>query len=259
MQLTSRYLATNKTVLVLDEWAGTLTEYRKVYQRQLNITKGIDNILTFEIKNQDQKPISILNSYTCKFIAFDENNTEVLNKTGTIKETSTPNYKGQFTVNVSANDTLNLKGQYLTYFVHLIDSNNNDVITYADAQFGTKGTIDLDTETLPGPKASYNVQTFSETSADTFISETITAEPALNGNEALHTSAIYTTGFTGTVTVQGTLENQITGTTAWVDIASATYTNPTQPQYINFNGVFSHIRFQYNKTAGTVDKVLVRN
>ena len=230
-----------------------------MYQRNLQIIKGIDNVLTFEIKNQDQKPTSILNTYTCKFIAYDENNTEVLNKTGTIKETATPKFKGQFTINVTANDTLNLKGQYLTYFVHLVDSNNNDIITYADSQFGARGTINLDTDTLPGPKESYSVKTFSETDSNTFISETISAEPALNGNEALHTSAIYSTGFTGTVTVQGTLENQITGTTAWVDIASATYTNPSQPQYINFNGVFSHIRFQYNKTAGTVDKVLVRN
>jgi len=259
MQLTSRYLATNKTVLVLDEWAGTLTEYRKVYNRQLKIIKGIDNVLTFEIKNQDQKPVSILNTYTAKFKAFDESNTCVLEKTGTIKETSTPNYKGQFTVTISDNDTLNLDGQYLTYFVYLVDSNSNDVITYADAQFGAKGTIELDTGTLPGPKESYSISQFTETSSEVYTSESVQAEPALNGNEALHTTAIYTTGYTGDVTIQATLENLVDSNTNWVDVSTATLTNPTEPTYINFNGVFSWIRIKHEPVAGTIDKVLVRN
>jgi len=259
MQLTSRYLATNKTVLVLDEWAGTLTEYRKVYQRNLNVIRGIDNVLTFEIKNQDQKPVSILNTYTCKFKAFDESQTQVLNKTGTIKETTTPNYKGQFTVTISANDTLNLDGQYLSYFVYLIDANNTDVVTYADAQFGTKGIIELVDDTLPGPRATYSIKTFTEIETDNYVSEAISAEPALNGNEALHTSVLYSTGFTGDVTIQGTLSNQIDGSESWVDINTTSYANPTQPQYVNFNGVYTYIRMKYTKTAGTVDKVLVRN
>jgi len=259
MQLTSRYLATNKTVLVLDDWAGTLTEYRKVYNRQLKIIKGIDNVLTFEIKNQDQKPISILNTYTAHFQAFDESNTLVLEKIGTIKETTTPNYKGQFTITVSDNDTLNLDGQYLTYFVYLVDSNDNDIVTYADAQFGAKGTIELDSGTLPGPKKSYSISQFTETSSEVFVSESIEAEPALNGNEALHTTAIYTTGYTGDVTIQATLENLVDSNTNWVDVSTATLTNPTEPTYINFNGVFSWIRIKHEPVAGTIDKVLVRN
>lgn len=259
MQLTSRYLATNKTVLVLDEWTGTLTEYRKVYNRQLKIIKGIDNVLTFEIKNNNQKPVSILNTYTAKFQAFDQENTLVLSKTGTIKETATPNYKGQFTVNITDNDTLNLDGQYLTYFVHLVDNNNNNVVTYADAQFDAKGTIELDTGTLPGPKDPYKISQFTEISTDVFASEAVQAEPALNGNEALHTTAIYTTGYTGDVTIQATLENLVDSNTNWVDVSTTSIANPTEPKYINFNGVFSWIRIKHAPTAGTIDKVLIRN
>ena len=63
MQLVSRYLVSNSTVVVLDG-TGNLTEYRKVYQRNIKIAKGIDNVINFEIKNHDQKPVSILNTYT---------------------------------------------------------------------------------------------------------------------------------------------------------------------------------------------------
>ena len=53
MQLVSRYLVSNKSVVVIDD-TGNLTEYRKVYQRNIKIAKGIDNVITFEIKNHEQ-------------------------------------------------------------------------------------------------------------------------------------------------------------------------------------------------------------
>ena len=62
MQLTYRYLATNKSVLIAD-LTNNITEYRPVYARNMTVYRGIDNVLTFEIKNPDQKPVSILNTY----------------------------------------------------------------------------------------------------------------------------------------------------------------------------------------------------
>jgi hypothetical protein len=67
MQLTPRYLVNNKTVIVLDE-TGFTVEYRPVYQRNLQVYKGIDNKLQFQVKNADQRPVNI-SSYTPKFIA----------------------------------------------------------------------------------------------------------------------------------------------------------------------------------------------
>ena len=116
MQLTYRYLATNKSVLIAD-LTNNITEYRPVYQRNMTVYRGIDNVLTFEIKNPDQKPVSILNTYTPKFVMFDENNKMIVERDGTIKETSTPSFKGQFTVTVTENDLLNVQGQFCSYNV----------------------------------------------------------------------------------------------------------------------------------------------
>ena len=76
MQLTYRYLATNKSVLIAD-LTNNITEYRPVYARNMTVYRGIDNVLTFEIKNPDQKPVSILNTYKPYFVMFDENNTQI--------------------------------------------------------------------------------------------------------------------------------------------------------------------------------------
>ena len=259
MQLIPRYLYNNKMVLV-SNLAGANTEFKQVYTRNIKLHRGIDNTILFEIKNADQKPLSILNTYTPKFTMFDENNTQVLSKVGTIKETSTPLYKGQFTVDITENELANLKDQYLKYNVYLTKTDGSNMLTYSDSQFGMSGTIELHSEAFPGPKDSYTVQTFTETSTDNFTSETINAEPALNGNVALHTAAVYGTNFIGDFTVQGTLANQGTGTTNWFHVDTVTFTgSETEPKPINFNGVFNYLRFKYSKTSGTIDKVLVRN
>jgi hypothetical protein len=58
MQLIYRYLVNNKVLLTAD-LAGEITEYKSVYQRNIKIYRGIDNLITFQINNADQKPISI--------------------------------------------------------------------------------------------------------------------------------------------------------------------------------------------------------
>ena len=47
--------------------------------KQLQLYKGIDNVLEFRLLNADQKPVDIT-SYTPKFVAFDETNQMVLEK-----------------------------------------------------------------------------------------------------------------------------------------------------------------------------------
>lgn len=262
MQSITRYLVTNKTVLVHDEWDGALTEYDKVYERKLKIIKGIDNVLTFEIKNQDQKPVSILNTYTPVMKVFDENGALVITPDITIKETATPNYKGQFTATVTDAHTYDIDGQHLTYFVYLQNNSTSDnSITYADTAFNARGNIEVVHDVFPGPRSGHSISTFTETGVgtDIYVSEAVSAEPALNGNEALHTVAYYTTGYTGNITIQVTLENQISNGTNWVDLDTQTLSNKSGVTPVNFNGVFSFVRIKHEPTSGTVDKVLVRN
>ena len=71
MQSVQRYLL-NSSVLLTADVAGNVTEYKTLYSRRLNIYRGIDNKITFEVINADQKPVSILNTYTPKFKLYDE-------------------------------------------------------------------------------------------------------------------------------------------------------------------------------------------
>ena len=137
MQVIPRYLVTNKTIIVIDE-QGTVTEYRKVYEKNQSVYKGIDNTLTFEVKNGDQKPVEIA-GYTPRLIAYDQDRQVVLDIDGVLKS-----LKGQFTITVTADSLDNVQGQYLQYIVTLNpDDSTTNILTYADAQYDAEGTLEI--------------------------------------------------------------------------------------------------------------------
>jgi hypothetical protein len=265
---TLRYLAPNRVDVLANE-AGHITEYRPVYSRNLQVYKGIDNVLEFKLINPDQKPLDV-DRYTPKFVAFDENRNMIIERDGVnLQEGDSTAYtkKGLFSVTITENDLLNVKDQYLTYNIYLVDFDETKVQTYANEWFDSAGVIKVSGNAFPGPSSSYAVDTFLEDAGKAGIddsvwySESLDAQPGINGNEALHTAAVYTDSYIGDVVVQGTLENQITGTTNWADISTVSFTgSETEPTPINFNGVFNHLRFKTSANpANTITKILVRN
>jgi len=261
MQLLPRYLCNNTTTVIAD-MAGFITEYRPVYSKQLQVYKGIDNVLEFRLLNADQKPVDIT-SYTPKFVAFDETNQMVLEKDATILDDGSTITRGKFKVTVTENELLNLKQQYLSYNIYLVETDGDKVLTYSHTNFDNDAVIYVNARTFPGPQSSYSVTQFEQESpsVETWYSETVDAQPAINGNEALHTAAVYTSSYSGDIVVQATLDNQVTESTQWADVATLTFVGTeTEPKPVNFNGVFSHLRFKADANpADKITKVLVRN
>ncbi len=261
-QLIPRYLVNNRITIVANV-AGIVTEYKPVYQRNIKIYKNIDNVLQFRVLNADQKPLA-LGAYTTKFVAFDENKKLIVEHDGVaVVGDDSAATRGLFSVTITMNDLLGIDTQYLSYNIFLKDASNNNVITYSDTDFGNAGTIYVDSGAMPGPGDSYSFTQFQQENINsgTFVSEAKTAEPAINGNDALHTAAIYTSAYTGNVVVQATLDSSVTESTLWGDVATVTFTgSETTPIAVNFNGVFNHLRFKTTASpADKISKILVRN
>jgi hypothetical protein len=258
---TLRYLVSNRIDVLANE-AGHITEYRPVYSRNLQVYKGIDNVLEFKLINPDQKPLDV-DRYTPKFVAFDENRNMIIERDGVnLQEGDSTAYtkKGLFSVTITENDLLNVKDQYLSYNIYLVDFDETKVQTYANEWFDSAGVIKVSGSAFPGPSASYSIDTFLEDNSE-WISEALDAQPGINGNEALHTAAVYTDGYVGDVVVQATLENQVTDYTNWADVATETLSgSETEPTPINFNGVYTYLRIKATANpANTISKILIRN
>jgi hypothetical protein len=262
MQLIPRYLVKNKIDIVLDI-AGFITEYRPVYQRQIRIYKGIDNTIQFRIFNADQKPISLSDKIP-RFVAFDENRNLVLDLDGDVLDDgSTRNTQGTFSVKITENDMLNIDQQYLSYTIFLIDQSTHErTLTYSDSHFNNGGLIYISSEAFPAVRPPLAITQFQKTNfnTDLWTSETASAEPNINSNEALHTIAVYANGFQGSLTMQATLNQQVDEGTSWSDIQNLEFSGEeTEPTYFNVIGVYEYFRFLSVGDPKNIIKILIKN
>jgi len=256
MQLIPRYLVNNRTTVIVND-AGFPTEYRPVYTRQLQVYRGIENKVEFKLVNADQKAKS-LTGYTAKFVAFDENNNLIIERVGTPHSTIT----GLFTVTLTESDLIDIEDQFLKYNIYLETDAGEKTITYSSAHFENSGTMKVSSEAFPGAKESISVTNFTKTPGQNneWLSNNINAEPEINGNTALHTAVYYTTGYVGNIEIQATLDNGIPDTTAWTTISTNAFTGSETITPLNFNGVYTFIRFKTDADPSTtVTKILLRN
>ena len=141
-------------------------------------------------------------------------------------------------------------------------------MTYTDTSYVAGGTIEVLDGAYPQFVGSNETSTFtSNTGPLPRTSSAIDARPGINNNKALHTIQVYTTNFTGTLRVQGTMESD-TNTNNWFDITldgqakpGVDFSSSSAVNYYNFNGVYQQVRFSWGNSSGntgSVDKILYR-
>ena len=266
MQTIQRYLLNN---LVIGYISGYHGRNSKVYDRRLTLHRGVSNPITFTFKNEDQKAQDIT-SKTYEFNMIDtESKKSVITKTLTILDDgSTASTKGDASCTISEGDLLPLDAIFYNFSVREVKSDGSREVTYADTGYAAAGTIEILDGAYPEFVGSHETSTFTATSGPLpKTSSVIDARPGINNNKALHTIQVYTTNFTGTLRVQGTMESD-TNTNNWFDITldgqakpGVDFTSSSAVNYYNFNGVYQQIRYSWGNSSGntgSVDKILYR-
>jgi hypothetical protein len=219
-----------------------------MYQRDLKIQKGIKNQVRIQFKNSDQKRVRIYNTQTFVFSLFDVINQRLLiEKNLEVIDDSTTSTRGLALLTLNESDTLDLDRTSYQYSVKLQDTDGTYVPAYSNTYYGMAGTLHLSSDIYPVLQDSTTISTFNITYNDDIQlyehkSGNIYANPEYNGNSALHTVAMYMTGYKGTVYIQGTLDNSPGSSGNYSTIATRTYTGFTGIDPVNFNGVYTYIR-----------------
>ena len=275
MQFNPVYLYVNKLDVFTtptDTWSTE--RYRRVYNRNLKIFRGVDNRIDIQVRNNDQKASNIVGSTLVFNLVSQDTKDLVLQKDFTAMDLAT----GKVTVIVTSEELLDLDIGFYNYSIvkevrSTVDSTDYTVTSkmplYMDSQYDTVGTLEITGDVYGDVANSVIVDTFNYTNPFTqgageplpfYISALIDTAPNTSPAYPIHTFQFYTTNYTGTVEIQASLDSQGAtprdtkfSTVATVDLANEKYKNVT--------GKYNWFRVKHipaTNNTGTVDKILYR-
>ena len=177
--------------------------------------------------------------------------------------------RGSANLIITEGDLLELDAKFYNYAIREIDTDDSTVrtVTFADTAYNAAGTVEVLDGAYPDMIDSEEVASFTVTTGPlTRTSSAIDANPGINNNTALHTIAVYTKSFSGSLRIQGTMA-AIPDNSDYFDIAATdqsytiNFSNSSGVTYYNFTGVYQNVRFSWaNDTGNTgqIDKILYR-
>jgi hypothetical protein len=215
MQKISSYLYPNRIQLLTnldDESNNDQVEWRIVYQRTIKIYKGIDNVLEVDVKNNDQKRISLLGKQIYMVI-FDQANNEINRYlANNLEDDSSQTSKGLARITIMSTDLENLIPQSFSFVVYMHNEDATLEILYGDSKYGARGTIDLLNGVNHKPRLNKRYDNFKqETNYQTSQTRSVSyySDPMpVRFYEAVPTTIVkvtaHVTGFVGTIGIQTT-------------------------------------------------------
>jgi|LauGreDrversion4_2_1035121.scaffolds.fasta_scaffold80839_5 hypothetical protein len=256
MQFNSVYLYSNKLDVFtnpLDSW--TTERYRRVYNRNLKIYRSVDNRIDVQVRNSDQKATNIVGSTLVFNLIVRETKDLILQKDFSAMDLTT----GKVTVILTEYDLLDIDPGFYDYSItkevrETIDSTDYRVTSriamYMDSQYDTLGTIEVLGDVLGDVNPSLIVDKFEYVNPFTtgsenskyYISSIIDAKPTFNSAGGLHTFQFYSTNYQGTITIQGSIDEQGATPKNWVDISSV---DLTTEKYKNITGKYNWFRVKH--------------
>ena len=268
MQKIQSYLYPNRIQLLvnLDEFStNNQVEWRIVYQRTIKIYKGIDNILEIDVKNNDQKRISLDGSIV-KMIVMDQANNEINTYTAiNLEDDSSHASRGLARITISSNDIADLYPQFLNFAVFIQTNDQPEELLYVDSKYGAKGTIELLNGINPRPALNKKYDNFrpetnyqtSQTHVTYYYSDPIPVKFYEAVPTRLVDISVNVTNFIGTIEIQTSNRDTIgheSFNTPSIQSQTFALSRSTPVMFTNIDITdFTYLRIKYTKTTGTVD------
>lgn len=270
MQLISVYLYPNKIDVFTNTLAAWQTErYRRVYNRNLKIHRGVDNRVDLQVRNSDQKAQDITGSYLVFNLVNRESKELILQKDCIIQSASS----GKSYVILSNAELANIEPGFYQYSVHTetrIVTGDTHITTaknplYIDSQYGAFSPLEISGDIFGEPvdslviKEFKNYQPYDPNTRLYFISGIIDAQPQYGTPQSLHTFQINMTNYSGDIIIQGS-QSAGGNPERWVDLETIT-ASQDPILYQNITGKFNWFRVKHipeTSNTGTVDSILYR-
>ena len=245
-------------------------------QYDIKLYKGVTSTLDFVIRNNDRKPIKLVDYQ----IMVDIQNTNlplgsqpsiILTKQATITDETS----GKAQLLLLPSDVGDWTTGYYMYAVRIIDGQGRQEFLYTDINKNAQGQFELlevisvsaipamsilGSEFTPTPLAEYHT---------IYVTGSIQGDAQTLQANGTHTIAIYLTEFTGRFFVEGSLNIEPPSQNQWFPIvldstqgSNIKFTNQSGVKQFTVIGNYYWLRFKYTKDSvntGTFDKLLYKN
>jgi len=263
MQINYLYLYSNR----IDAYTSASTpwtaeRYREVYNRNLKFYQDVNNRIDIQVRNGDEKAIDVSNSSMVFNLISRDTEKLVLQKDCVIVDASI----GRFFVEITETELFSIESGFYEYSIvqelrETIDSDEYRVTRrtpmYIDSQYGTKAIIELLGGTNGDVNQSLVVNKFDYTNPAAtgdedpafYVSSIIDARPNVTTASSLHTFQLYSTNYSGTVTIQGSIEDQGASPNSWNDLLS--FVPEDDLEYKNIEGKYNWFRIKHVPNIAT--------
>ena len=253
MQTISVYLYPNQVQVYTNSFAEPLSErYRRVYNHNLKVHRGVDNKLDFRVMNSDQKKTNI-GTASVVFSLIGKETQELILKKDCIIQDST---EGILYTILSQSELMDIQPGFYQYslYAETRTVNADDTYTviskkplYMDSQYGALSTIEIHGDVSGEPIDSTAVTKFAEHGVYTenhyYISELINASPQLTVPQSWHTFQFQMSNYTGNIVIEG---SQSTGGSPHVWAAIIDFDLAEQnSHYENVQGKYNWFRIKH--------------
>ena len=235
--------------------------------RILSAHKGVSNEIYFNIRNRDRKLQNVFSDTLRAYIIDPGSKKRLLTKI--LEHTSDV---GIVKLVLVEGDLTNLDAGL--YQVHITRSTqeDTDLPVYVDQNNNVKFDIKITDQTSVEPVATQEEAVFSQLantalgdSSNVFVSSALYGNLDHNFVNAQHSIALYTTSYTGNITIQGSCLQGVPDTDDvskdWFNITTLALSNSSVITHRTFSVNVNWVRVIHtpDNSSGTIDKVLLRN
>ena len=175
--------------------------------------KGVDNLLDLTITGADRRPVSLLRRELTITMWDRETGATIFRR----RAMPTVAENGQARITVYARDLMTLGSGIYSVGATMVNEDGLELaLTWNRAM---QGAFDVEVMDAPIPTSrSSNTITEWTASNGLFISSAFNGPVYYKKETSLFTVGIYATNYTGTLIVQGTMDENVTGSTLWANL-----------------------------------------
>lgn len=269
------YEVKRRVELTLRESAGTVNWNLPMNTNDFRVFKDSYNTIEFVVRNTDRKPINLMGR-DVSINLFDQRTSKLLfsRKLKVINDA-----KGIAQLEITPDVTEDWFLQTYSYSVVVTNNDGSRHMLFVDQNESQRGYFELAQGPKFDPFPSYEVEwaALTETAEQpdnirtTYrLSSAFPGSLQRNNTSGLHTTVAYLDNFSGTLKVQGSVEDGVPGESDWYDVKVLEFDKKTGLQTITWEANLMWVRFFiHNKNddllevqdvnKGKISKLVFRN